>query len=67
MPRGQQPALQGYRDTVCSGHAAARARRFSGLAAELRNQLDVAKIAQQVSRSAARLEEMLALLGASWA
>lgn len=53
MPQGQQPALQGYRDTVCSGQAAARARRFSGLAAELRNQLDVAKIAQQVSRFAA--------------
>lgn len=48
VPRGQQAALQGYRDAVCSGQAAARARRFSGLAAELRDQLDVAKIAQQV-------------------
>ncbi|XP_036162828.1 ATP-binding cassette sub-family A member 2 isoform X2 [Myotis myotis] len=48
VPRGQQAALQGYRDAVCSGQAAARARRFSGLAAELRSQLDVAKIAQQL-------------------
>nr|XP_008543009.1 PREDICTED: ATP-binding cassette sub-family A member 2 [Equus przewalskii] len=48
VPRGQQAALQGYRDTVCSGQAAARARRFSGLAAELRNQLDMAKIAHQL-------------------
>ncbi|XP_073077021.1 ATP-binding cassette sub-family A member 2 isoform X2 [Manis javanica] len=48
VPQGQQTALQGYQDTVCSGQAAARARRFSGLAAELRNQLDVAKIAQQL-------------------
>ncbi|KAB1279650.1 ATP-binding cassette sub-family A member 2 [Camelus dromedarius] len=47
VPQGQQTALQGYRDTVCSGQAAARARRFSELAAELRNQLDVPKIAQQ--------------------
>lgn len=50
-PRGQQPALQGYRDAVCSGQAAARARRFSGLASELRRQLDAARIAQQVRRS----------------
>lgn len=48
VPRGQQTALQGYRDAVCRGQAAARAHRFSGLAAELRNQLDAAKIAQQV-------------------
>ncbi|KAM7094065.1 ATP-binding cassette sub-family A member 2 isoform 2-T2 [Molossus nigricans] len=48
VPQGQQPVLQGYRDAVCSGQAAARARRFSGLAAELRNQLDVARIAQQL-------------------
>lgn len=48
VPWGQQAALQGYRDTVCSGQAAARARHFSGLAAELRNQLDMAKIAHQV-------------------
>lgn len=45
---GQQMALQGYRDAVCKGQGAARARRFSGLAAELHNQLDVAKMAQQV-------------------
>ncbi|KAK2502159.1 hypothetical protein MC885_015949 [Smutsia gigantea] len=48
VPQGQQTALQGYQDTVCGGQAAARAQRFSGLAAELRNQLDVAKIAQQL-------------------
>ncbi|XP_036272663.1 ATP-binding cassette sub-family A member 2 isoform X2 [Pipistrellus kuhlii] len=48
VPRGQQAALQGYRNAVCSGQAAARAQRFSGLAAELRDQLDVAKIAQQL-------------------
>ena len=48
VPRGQQTALQGYRDTVCRGQAVARAHRFSELAAELRNQLDAAKIAQQV-------------------
>uniref|UniRef100_A0A452FWN9 ATP binding cassette subfamily A member 2 n=1 Tax=Capra hircus TaxID=9925 RepID=A0A452FWN9_CAPHI len=48
VPRGQQTALQGYRDAVCRGQAAARAHRFSGLAAELRNQLDAAKIAQQL-------------------
>uniref|UniRef100_A0A8C8Z650 ABC-2 type transporter transmembrane domain-containing protein n=1 Tax=Prolemur simus TaxID=1328070 RepID=A0A8C8Z650_PROSS len=48
VPEGQKTALQGYQDAVCSGQAAARARRFSGLAAELRNQLDTAKIAQQL-------------------
>ncbi|XP_039714844.1 ATP-binding cassette sub-family A member 2 isoform X2 [Pteropus medius] len=48
VPRGQQPALQGYRDAVCSGQAAARARRFSGLASELRKQLDAGRIAQQL-------------------
>nr|XP_045372274.1 LOW QUALITY PROTEIN: ATP-binding cassette sub-family A member 2 [Camelus bactrianus] len=52
VPQGQQTALQGYRDTVCSGQAAARARRFSELAAELRNQLDVPKIAQQLDLDA---------------
>ncbi|XP_069922922.1 ATP-binding cassette sub-family A member 2 isoform X4 [Oryctolagus cuniculus] len=51
-PRGQQAALQAYRDTVCNGQAAARARRFSGLAAELRTQLDMAKIAQQLGLGA---------------
>lgn len=55
VPRGQQVALQGYRDAVCSGQAAARARRFSGLAAELRSQLDVARIAQQVRSPACQL------------
>lgn len=48
VPQGQQIALQGYRDAVCRGQAAARAQRFAGLAAELRNQLDVAKITRQV-------------------
>ncbi|KAM5330692.1 ATP-binding cassette sub-family A member 2 isoform 2-T2 [Glossophaga mutica] len=52
VPRGQLPALRGYRDAVCSGQATARARRFSGLAAELQNQLDVAKIAQQLGLDA---------------
>nr|XP_027821886.1 ATP-binding cassette sub-family A member 2 isoform X3 [Ovis aries] len=52
VPRGQQTALQGYRDAVCRGQAAARAHRFSGLAAELRNQLDAAKIAQQLGLDA---------------
>lgn len=75
VPRGQQAALQGYRDAVCSGQAAARARRFSGLAAELRNQLDTAKIAQQVRRpclpaglwAGAGPEEALGLLqGPGW-
>lgn len=49
MPEGHQVDLQGYRDAVCSGPATARAQRFSDLATELRNQLDMAKIAQQVS------------------
>lgn len=48
VPQGQETALQGYQDAICRGQAAVRAQRFSGLAAELRNQLDVAKIAQQV-------------------
>lgn len=48
VPRGQQTALEGYRDAVCRGQAVARAHRFSELAAELRNQLDAAKITQQV-------------------
>lgn len=48
MPEGHQVDLQGYRDAVCSGSAMARAQRFSDLATELRNQLDMAKIAQQV-------------------
>ncbi|XP_036983617.2 ATP-binding cassette sub-family A member 2 isoform X2 [Artibeus jamaicensis] len=52
VPRGQLPALRGYRDAVCSGQATARARRFSGLATELQNQLDVAKIAQQLGLDA---------------
>jgi len=52
VSQGQQTALQGYRDAVCSGQAAARAQRFSGLAAELHNQLDVAKIAQQLGLDA---------------
>uniref|UniRef100_A0A2K6FXD3 ATP-binding cassette sub-family A member 2 n=1 Tax=Propithecus coquereli TaxID=379532 RepID=A0A2K6FXD3_PROCO len=52
VPEGQKTALQGYRDAVCSGQAAARAQRFSGLAAELRNQLDMAKIAQQLGLDA---------------
>lgn len=72
VSQGQQTALQGYRDAVCSGQAAARAQRFSGLAAELHNQLDVAKIAQQVraclrawwpTGSRPGLEQMLGLLG----
>ncbi|XP_075415886.1 ATP-binding cassette sub-family A member 2 isoform X2 [Tenrec ecaudatus] len=53
-PKGQQSALQGYRDSVCSGQAATRARRFSELAAELRNQLDMAKVTRQ-----ALLEDLL--------
>lgn len=69
MPQGQQPALQGYQDAVCSGQAAARAQRFSGLAAELRDQLDMAKITQQVRRSCLPTgplwQEVPALLGAS--
>lgn len=48
MPEGHQVDLQGYRDAVCSGQATARAQHFSDLATELRNQLDIAKIAQQV-------------------
>uniref|UniRef100_A0A8C9P6X7 ABC-2 type transporter transmembrane domain-containing protein n=1 Tax=Spermophilus dauricus TaxID=99837 RepID=A0A8C9P6X7_SPEDA len=52
MPEGQQTALQGYRDIICSGKAAARAQRFSWLAAELQNQLDLAKISQQLGLDA---------------
>uniref|UniRef100_A0A8C8TR56 ABC-2 type transporter transmembrane domain-containing protein n=1 Tax=Peromyscus maniculatus bairdii TaxID=230844 RepID=A0A8C8TR56_PERMB len=48
MPEGHQVDLQGYRDAVCSGQATARAQRFNDLATELRNQLDMAKIAQQL-------------------
>ncbi|XP_052037787.1 ATP-binding cassette sub-family A member 2 isoform X2 [Apodemus sylvaticus] len=48
MPEGHQVDLQGYRDAVCSGQATARAQHFSELATELRNQLDTAKIAQQL-------------------
>lgn len=48
MPEGHQVDLQGYRDALCSGQATARAQRFNDLATELRNQLDMAKIAQQV-------------------
>lgn len=48
MPEGHQVELQDYRDAVCSGQATARAQRFSDLATELQNQLDTAKIAQQV-------------------
>uniref|UniRef100_A0A8C9HM65 ATP-binding cassette sub-family A member 2 n=1 Tax=Piliocolobus tephrosceles TaxID=591936 RepID=A0A8C9HM65_9PRIM len=52
VPESQKGALQGYRDAVCSGQAAARARRFSGLADELRNQLDMAKVSQQLGLDA---------------
>lgn len=48
MPEGHQVDLQAYRDAVCSGQATARAQHFRDLASELRNQLDTAKIAQQV-------------------
>ncbi|XP_012576614.1 PREDICTED: ATP-binding cassette sub-family A member 2, partial [Condylura cristata] len=48
VPPGEPSALQRYREAVCSGQAAARAQRFSELAAELRSQLDMAKIAQQL-------------------
>ncbi|PNJ09777.1 ABCA2 isoform 15 [Pongo abelii] len=47
VPESQKGALQGYQDAVCSGQAAARARRFSGLSAELQNQLDMARVSQQ--------------------
>lgn len=68
VPEGQQRALQGYRDAVCSGQAAARAQRFTELATELRNQLDMAKIAQQVrsclpAALLTSLNEVLWLLG----
>uniref|UniRef100_A0A2K6CSK9 ATP-binding cassette sub-family A member 2 n=1 Tax=Macaca nemestrina TaxID=9545 RepID=A0A2K6CSK9_MACNE len=52
VPESQKEALQGYQDAVCSGQAAARARRFSGLADELRNQLDMAKVSQQLGLDA---------------
>ncbi|XP_031510593.1 ATP-binding cassette sub-family A member 2 [Papio anubis] len=52
VPESQKGALQGYQDAVCSGQAAARARRFSGLADELRNQLDMAKVSQQLGLDA---------------
>ncbi|XP_004390763.1 ATP-binding cassette sub-family A member 2 [Trichechus manatus latirostris] len=53
VPEGQQSALQGYRAAVCSGEAAVRTRRFSELAAELRNQLDMAKISRQLGMDVA--------------
>ncbi|XP_071881559.1 ATP-binding cassette sub-family A member 2 isoform X8 [Anas platyrhynchos] len=40
----QQPLLQAYRALVCNGSRAAREERFTLLAAELRDQLDVPKI-----------------------
>ncbi|XP_011812790.1 PREDICTED: ATP-binding cassette sub-family A member 2 [Colobus angolensis palliatus] len=52
VPESQKGALQRYQDAVCSGQAAARARRFSGLADELRNQLDMAKVSQQLGLDA---------------
>ncbi|XP_074250550.1 ATP-binding cassette sub-family A member 2 isoform X2 [Saimiri boliviensis] len=52
VPESQKGALQGYQDAVCSGQATARARRFSGLATELRNQLDMAKVSQQLGLDA---------------
>uniref|UniRef100_A0A2K6MXL0 ATP binding cassette subfamily A member 2 n=1 Tax=Rhinopithecus bieti TaxID=61621 RepID=A0A2K6MXL0_RHIBE len=52
VPESQKGALQSYQDAVCSGQAAARARRFSGLADELRNQLDMAKVSQQLGLDA---------------
>lgn len=56
MPEGQQVALQDYQNAVCSGQAGARAQRFAVLATVLRNQLDVTKIAQQVSKALAARE-----------
>uniref|UniRef100_A0A2I3G248 ATP-binding cassette sub-family A member 2 n=1 Tax=Nomascus leucogenys TaxID=61853 RepID=A0A2I3G248_NOMLE len=52
VPESQKGALQGYQDAVCSGQAAVRARRFSGLSAELRSQLDMAKVSQQLGLDA---------------
>ncbi|XP_054980053.1 ATP-binding cassette sub-family A member 2 isoform X2 [Sorex araneus] len=62
VPQGRQGALRSYWDAVCSGQAPARAQRFAQLAAELRNQLDTAKIAQQLGlhtapRDAARPQQ----------
>ncbi|XP_008064447.2 ATP-binding cassette sub-family A member 2-like, partial [Carlito syrichta] len=57
VPEAQRTALQGYRNTVCSGQAAARAQRFSGLAAELRSQLDMAKVAQQLGLDAPNVSD----------
>lgn len=47
-PQAHQASLQNYQAAICSGQATARAQRFAELATELRNQLDTAKIAQQV-------------------
>uniref|UniRef100_A0A2K5DK59 ATP-binding cassette sub-family A member 2 n=1 Tax=Aotus nancymaae TaxID=37293 RepID=A0A2K5DK59_AOTNA len=52
VPESQKGALQGYQDAVCRGQATVRARRFSGLATELRNQLDMAKVSQQLGLDA---------------
>nr|XP_021506816.1 ATP-binding cassette sub-family A member 2 isoform X3 [Meriones unguiculatus] len=57
MPEGHQVDLQGYRDAICSGQATARAQRFSDLAAELRNQLDMAKIARQLGLDASNVSD----------
>ncbi|NWR80295.1 ABCA2 protein, partial [Centropus unirufus] len=49
----QQPLLQAYRALACNGSGAARRERFAQLAAELREQLDTARIASRVSTGGA--------------
>ncbi|XP_031807821.1 ATP-binding cassette sub-family A member 2 isoform X3 [Sarcophilus harrisii] len=48
VSESQRERLQAYRVAVCSGQAGARAQRFSRLASELQDQLDVRKIVSQL-------------------
>uniref|UniRef100_F6S4S8 ATP-binding cassette sub-family A member 2 n=1 Tax=Monodelphis domestica TaxID=13616 RepID=F6S4S8_MONDO len=48
VSESQRERLQAYRVAVCSGQAGARAQRFSRLASELQDQLDVHKIVTQL-------------------
>ncbi|XP_039629926.1 ATP-binding cassette sub-family A member 2 isoform X3 [Polypterus senegalus] len=47
-PEGQQPLLQAYRTILCSGGASQRAQRFSGLARELKMQIDTQRVASKL-------------------
>lgn len=48
VPDERQAALQAYRSAVCSGGEGLRARRFSQISQELREQIDTRAVMEKV-------------------